>query len=304
MRKWILAVAAIMLFAASCGPEEATPPTDGETESPSEEITAAACAESHASDFFEEGSLTIGTDQPVFQPWFGGKGKYEDWEANPGFGIGNPASGEGYESEVSYAIAELMGFSDDDVVWTPLGFNESYKPGAKDFDFYIGQVAILPERAEAVTFSDGYYHASQALVAKKGTPIADATTVEELKTYKLGAQVGTTSFNELEEVVQPEQNIAVFNQSVDVIQALNNGQIDGYVVDAPTAYVNVLIEEVENGVVVGQFGGEGEDFGLVFDQGNTLVDCVNIAIGELDADGTLAALEEQYLGDVTFPEFG
>jgi polar amino acid transport system substrate-binding protein len=91
---------------------------------------------------------------------------------------------------------------------------------------------------------------------------------------------------------------------VDVIQALNNGQIDGYVVDAPTAYVNVLIEEVENGVVVGQFGGEGEDFGLVFDQGNTLVDCVNIAIGELNADGTLAALEEQYLGDVTFPEFG
>lgn len=304
MRKWILAVAAIMLFAASCGPEEETPPTDGPTESPSEEVTATACAESHASDFFEEGSLTIGTDQPVFQPWFGGKGKYEDWEANPGFGIGNPASGEGYESEVSYAIAELMGFSDDEVVWTPLGFNESYKPGPKDFDFYIGQVAILPERAEAVTFSDGYYHASQALVAKKGTPIADATTVEELKTYKLGAQVGTTSFNALEEVVQPDQEIAVFNQSVDVIQALNNGQIDGYVVDAPTAYVNVLIEEVENGVVVGQFGGEGEDFGLVFDQGNTLVDCVNLAIGELKADGTLAALEEQYLGDVTFPEFG
>ena len=61
---------------------------------------------------------------------------------------------------------------------------------------------------------------------------------------------------------------------------------------------------MKNGVVVGQFGGEGEDFGLVLDQGNTLVDCVNLAIAELDADGTLATLEEQYLGDVTFPEFG
>ena len=78
---------------------------------------------------FEEGSLTVGTDQPVFQPWFGGKGSYEDWEADPGFGIGNPASGEGYESEVTYAVAEQLGFSEDDVVWTPLGFNESYKPG-------------------------------------------------------------------------------------------------------------------------------------------------------------------------------
>ena len=302
MRKWIVALAAMTLLAAACAPEEETPPADP-TETPADDVTAAECTESHASDLFEEGSLTVGTDQPVFQPWFGGTGSYEDWEADPDFGIGNPASGEGYESEVTYAVAEQMGFTEDAVVWTPLGFNESYKPGPKDFDFYVGQVAILPERAEAVTFSDGYYHASQALVAKKGTPIADATTIEELKGYKLGAQVGTTSFNALEDVVQPDQEIAVFNQSVDVIQALNNGQIDGYVVDAPTAYVNVLIEEVKNGVVVGQFAGEGEDFGLVLDQGNTLVECVNLAIGELNADGTLAALEEQYLGDVTFPEF-
>ncbi len=302
MRKWIVALAAMTLLAAACAPEEETPPADP-TDTPADDVTAAECTESHASDLFEEGSLTVGTDQPVFQPWFGGTGSYEDWEADPDFGIGNPASGEGYESEVTYAVAEQMGFTEDAVVWTPLGFNESYKPGPKDFDFYVGQVAILPERAEAVTFSDGYYHASQALVAKKGTPIADATTIEELKGYKLGAQVGTTSFNALEDVVQPDQEIAVFNQSVDVIQALNNGQIDGYVVDAPTAYVNVLIEEVKNGVVVGQFAGEGEDFGLVLDQGNTLVECVNLAIGELNADGTLAALEEQYLGDVTFPEF-
>lgn len=303
MRRVVLAITAVALLATACAPEEEAPPaTDG---SPSEiPQTAAECTDAHATDLFAADTLTIGTDQPVFQPWFGGKGTYEDWKANPGFGVGNPASGVGYESEVAYAIAEQMGFSDDQVVWTPLGFNESYKPGPKDFDFYIGQVAILPERAEAVTFSDGYYHASQALVAKKGTPIADATTVEELKGYKLGAQVGTTSFNALEDIVQPEQEISVFNQSVDVIQALNNGQIDGYVVDAPTAYVNVLIEEVKNGVVVGQFAGEGEDFGLVLDQGNTLVDCVNIAIGELRDDGTLSALEEQYLGDVTFPEFG
>jgi polar amino acid transport system substrate-binding protein len=303
MRKWILTLAGLTMLAAACAPEEETPPAGDGTESPAP-MTAEQCAADHAADLFTEGTLTIGTDQPVFQPWFAGTGTYEDWEADPDFGVGNPASGEGYESEVAYAIADLLGFSDDEVVWTPLGFNESYQPGPKDFDFYIGQVAILPERAENVTFSDGYYHASQALVAKKGTPIADATTIEELRQYKLGAQVGTTSFNALEEVVQPEQEIAVYNQSVDVIQALNNGQIDGYVVDAPTAYVNVLIEEVENGVVVGQLPGEGEDFGLVLDQGNTFVDCLNIAIGELDADGTLAALEEEYLSDVTFPELG
>ncbi len=58
-------------------------------------------------------------------------------------------------------------------------------------------------------------------------------------------------------MIQPDQQPAVYDRSVDVIQALNNGQIDGYVVDAPTAYVNVLIGQAENGVVVGQFPNDG-----------------------------------------------
>lgn len=305
MRRWIPVLAVLVVTAAACAPEETPPAVTAPTGATGGEMTATECADAHAADLFASDALTIATDQPVFQPWFGGTGTYSDWEADPDFGIGNPASGEGYESEVAYAIADLLGFSTDQVTWVPLGFNESYKPGPKDFDFYIGQVEYLPERAEAVTFSDGYYDVSQALVTKKSSPLADATTVAELKPYKLGAQEGTTSLNAIEELIQPDQEPSVYNQSVDVIQALVNDQIDAYVVDAPTAYVNVLIEEggLKNGVVVGQFPAEGE-FGLVLDLGSTLVGCLNIAIGELKADGTLAALEEQYLGDVTFPVFG
>jgi polar amino acid transport system substrate-binding protein len=304
MRRWIVGLTALAVVAVACAPEEEAPQASGSTGATgAEEQTAEECATAHEGDLFAAGTLTVGTDQPVFQPWFAGTGTYEDWEADPDFGIGNPASGEGYESEVTYAVAELLGFSADQVVWVPLSFNESYKPGPKDFDFYVGQVEYLPERAEAVTFSDGYYDVSQALVARKGSPLADATTLAELKPYKLGAQVGTTSFTAIEDQIQPDQEISVFNQSVDVLQAFNNRQIDGYVVDAPAAYVNVLIQDVKNGVVVGQLPSTGGYFGLVLDQGNALVDCLNIAIGELQADGTLAALEEQYLGDVTFPVF-
>ena len=303
MRKSILALAILALVAAACAPEETTPSTGPSEPTGSGEMTAAECADAHAADFFAAGTLTIGADQPAFQPWFAGTGTYSDWEADPDFGVGNPASGEGFESEVAYAVADLLGFSADQVTWVPLDFNQAIKPSPKDFDFYVGQVEYLPERAEAVTFSDGYYEVSQALVVRKGSPLADATTLAELKPYKLGAQVGTTSFNAIEDQIQPDQEISVFNQSVDVLQAFNNRQIDGYVVDAPTAYVNVLIQDVKNGVVVGQLPSTGGYFGLVLDQGNTLVDCLNIAIGELQADGTLASLEEQYLGDVTFPVF-
>ena len=73
------------------------------------------------------------------------------------------------------------------------------------------------------------------------------------------------------------------------------------VVDAPTAYVNVLIGQAENGLVVGQFPEQGEQFGLVFELDNPLVECVNIAIGALEADGTLQALEDEWLAVLTYP---
>jgi polar amino acid transport system substrate-binding protein len=301
MRKWLLATAALAFLAASCS-EETPPVTDGSpTDSPAEEMTAAACAESHASDFFQQGTLTVGTDVPAFQPWVAGTGEEGAWEGVPNEGTGNPYSGEGYESAVAYAIAEELGFSEDQVVWTVVPFNNSYAPGPKEFDFDINQVSVTPEREDGATFSAGYYDVSQALVANKGTPIADATTIADLKQYQLGVQIGTTSLELITEVIAPDAQPRVFDRSVDVIQALNNGQIDGYVVDAPTAYVNVLIGQAKNGVVVGQFPSEGEHFGLVFEKDNPLVECVDLAIAALEADGTLQSLEDEWLADLTYP---
>jgi polar amino acid transport system substrate-binding protein len=301
MRRWVLAVASLAVLAAACG--EDTPPADDGTpsESPAEEMTAAVCAEAHAADFFQEGTLTVGTDVPAFQPWVAGTGTQGPWEGVPNEGTGNPYSGEGYESAVAYAIAEQLGFSDDEVEWVVVPFNNSYAPGPKDFDFDINQVSVTPEREAGTTFSDGYYEVSQALVVNKGTPIADATSIADLKTYQLGVQIGTTSLDLVNEVIQPDNQPRVFDRSVDVIQALNNEQIDGYVVDAPTAYVNVLIGQAENGVVVGQFPSQGEHFGLVFEKDNPLVECVNIALAALEADGTLQALEDEWLADLTYP---
>jgi polar amino acid transport system substrate-binding protein len=300
MRKWILALAAMTMIAAACG-EETQPAGGTTTQSPAEEMTAAACAESHADDFFQEGTLTIGTDVPAFQPWVAGTGAQGAWEGVPDEGTGNPYSGEGFESAVAYAIADQLGFTEDQVEWVVVPFNNSYAPGPKDFDFDINQVSVTPERETSTTFSDGYYDVSQALVVNKGTPIADATSIADLKTYQLGVQIGTTSLDLVNEVIQPEKQPRVFDRSVDVIQALNNEQIDGYVVDAPTAYVNVLIGQAENGVVVGQFPEQGEHFGLVFEKDNPLVECVNIAIAALEADGTVQALEDEWLADLTYP---
>ena len=308
MRKFLIGLVSVALIGVACGSSGNDSGASGATGAtgttgPSATASADPCAPENL-NLLTSGTLTVGTDNPAFQPWFAGTGTYGPWKAKPSSGTGNPASGEGFESAVAYAIADQLGLTQDQVTWVPITFNESFKPGDKAFDFDINEISYSPDRAQAVDFSESYYDVSQALVAVKGTPIAQAKTFADLKGYKLGAQIGTTSYSYIVNNIQPDQQPAVFDRSVDVIHALSNGQIDGYLTDAPTAYVNVLIGQVENGVVVGQFPaiGDQEYFGLVFAKGNPLVGCVNQAIEALKTDGTLDALEAQWLKDVTFPE--
>jgi polar amino acid transport system substrate-binding protein len=298
VRKLLAVVAVSGLLLAGCSKGTTTSSGGGGGSSGN------ACAKNNL-NLLKPGTLTIGTDNPAFQPWFGGpKGAGKPpWKADPSQGTGNPYTGQGYEGAVAYAVASQMGFTHDQVQWVPVPFNNSFKPGPKDFDFYLSEVSITKERAQAVTFSKGYYNVQQALVANKGTPTARAKTFADLKDKKLGVQIGTTSYRYVVNNIKPDQQPSVYDNSTDVIAALNAGQIDGYLVDAPTAYVNVLIGEAKHGVVVGQFPtiGEQEQFGLVLQKGNSLVHCVNRAVDAIKANGTLSALQKKWLKPITFP---
>ena len=284
------AVAAVALLALpACAPVE----DDADT---ADEPTATASADESASETADEcapdslptkkaGTLTIGTDSPAFEPLF----KDND-----------PSNGEGFESAVAYAVAEELGFSEDQVEWVKVPFNNSYAPGPKNFDFDINQISITPEREEAVDFSQGYYTAAQALVALKDSPAAAATSIEDLRDYNLSAQTGTTSLTVLREVIQPDKTINPFEDTNQAKQALNNGQIDGFLADLPTAFFITAVE-IPKATIVGQFqpeGGEPEEFGLLFEKGSDLVPCVDRALTSLKDSGELAEIEEHWLSNV------
>lgn len=232
----------------------------------------------------ESGVLTIGTDKPAYEPWF----KNDD-----------PTSGEGFESAVAYAVAEQLGFSKDQVKWTVAPFNTVIAPGDKSFDFDINQVSITEERKAAIDFSSGYYDVKQALVTLKGSKLSGAKTLADLKGAKLGGQVGTTSYKVITDLIQPTQEPGAFDTNDIAKQALANGQIDGLILDLPTAFY-VTAVELENGVIAGQFETTNiaEQFGLVLSKGSKLTTCVSKAVDALRADGTLAAIEAQWLSQV------
>ncbi|WP_461074243.1 ABC transporter substrate-binding protein [Streptomyces deserti] len=230
------------------------------------------------------GKLTIATDKPAYEPWF-----KDD----------NPANGEGFESAVAYAVAEQLGYDKSAVVWQTVPFNKAFAPGEKTFDFDINQVSISAEREKAVDFSSGYYDVRQAVIALKDSKAAKAKSIADLKDVKLGAQVGTTSLNYINDVVKPKRAAAVYAKNDQAKSALKNGQVDAIVTDLPTAFY-ITAAEVPDATIVGQFenqGGTPEQFGLVLDKGSALTSCVSRAVDALREDGTLAKIEQQWLSD-------
>ena len=278
----ILLVVLLSILAAGCGG------SSNKASDTTGTAAAASCAKGSL-NLVNAGQLTVGTDNPAFPPWFGGTEK-APWK------VSNPYSGQGYESAVAYAVANKLGFAKSEVKWIVVPFNTSFAPGPKKFDFDVNQISYLPARANAVAFSDSYYDVNQALVVIKGTPIATATSVAALKPYKFGAQLGTTSYNYIVSNIKPAKKTAVFDTNDAAVAALKNKQIDGLVVDLPTAFY-VTAVQVPKGKILGQFPtvGTPEHFGMVFQKGNSLVNCVNGALAQLRSDGTLQSLQTKWL---------
>ncbi|GAQ56463.1 ABC transporter substrate-binding protein [Streptomyces acidiscabies] len=273
------AAVALLASAVGCAPQS----DDKAGATPSGSSSGAACAKG-ALATTASGKLTVGTDTPAYEPWF-----KDD----------KPSNGQGFESAVTYAVAQQLGYDKGAVVWQTVPFNKAFAPGVKTFDFDINQVSISAERKKAVDFSSGYYDVRQAVIALKGTKAAQAKSLADLKGLKLGAQVGTTSLEYIQDVVKPGQEAAAYAKNDQAKAALQNKQVDAIVVDLPTAFY-ITGAEVTDATIVGQFenrSGATEQFGLVLDKGSALTPCVTAAVDALRKDGTLAKLEQQWLSD-------
>jgi polar amino acid transport system substrate-binding protein len=291
MRKVVLVIAVFSVAASACA--------DNTSSSAGASTTASTAADCVAgATFVNDGSLTVGTDNPAYPPYFqGGTSKDSDWKIN------DPSTGKGFESAVAYAIADRMGFTSDQVTWVVVPFAQSYAPGSKDFDFDINQISYSAKRAQTVDFSDSYYDVNQAVVVVKGTPIASATSVGDLAQYKLAAPLGTTSSDLISSYIGGSPG--TFQTLRDAVAAINAGQADGLVVDYPTALymADPYVQQVHDSIVLAQFPNDavegGEYFGTVQPKGSSLTPCINLALQEMKDDGTLSDITDEWLSKKT-----
>jgi polar amino acid transport system substrate-binding protein len=269
----------IALLAAACGTDDDA--SDGGS-------SECELGDISTLDLKVDDTLTVATGEPVFQPWM-----FDD----------DPSNGQGFESAVVYAVAEQLGFEPDQVEWVRTGFIEAVVAGEKDYDFNVQQYTITEERDQVVDFSDGYYALRQAIVGYEDSAAVGATSVADLQELRIGAQIGTTSLDYVENVIQPDEPAAVYDTNADAKAALDADQVDALVFDLPTAYY-VTAVEIEGSIILGQLeevGDQPEELGFLFEEGSSLVPCVNEAIANLRDDGTLADIEQEWLaqgGDI------
>jgi polar amino acid transport system substrate-binding protein len=291
----LTAVSAFALLLMACSPA-ATAPTSATASASASPSEAAACTPEKMQTK-TAGTFTIGTDNPNFPPYFaelGAGAKAPDpWE---GF---DPYSGKGFESAVAYALAAQLGFSKDQVTWTPVTFNNAIAPGPKAFDVYISQVSFTEERTHAVDLSEGYWFSNQALVTTSDSPLADATTIAEVAKYQLGVASNTTSLTYVVDKIKPSQEPRIYDDNTGVKSAIEAGQVQGAVFDLATAFYIANVE-MDDGVVVGQFPSDPEDkehFSFVLDLDSPLTDCVDQAILTLGENGDLDSLAADWMSD-------
>ena len=278
MRKSLIGILAVTgLTLAACGGSDSASDTTAAAGGAGNECTTGKT--------LAEGTLTIGTGNPAFSPWVENDA---------------PESGEGFEAAVAYAVATAMGFDNANVAWVRTSFDEAVQPGAKNFDFNLQQYSITEERKQTVSFSDPYYSTNQAIVGYADSAAVGATTVEALKELKFGVQSGTTSLQFIVDNIAPTTEPYVYDDNAAAKAALEAKQIDAIVVDLPTAlYISAV--EIEGSTVIGQFpasdGMAPDQFGLVFDLDNPLVDCVNVALQSIKDSGELATIEQTWLSE-------
>jgi len=164
----------------------------------------------------------------------------------------------------------------------------------EQFDVAADGITITEERDEIVDFSIGYIALEQRLLVRKSEIRFDSINdILKNPNLKLGVQIGTTNYAVAERFL-PENQIQGFDTFSMAVHALISGSIDVIIRDeiAGQGYVG-------EGSGVVKFIGENlstDWLGFIFPQGSDLVEPVNIALSEMDANGFLGSVNTKYFG--------
>ena len=277
MKKLLALLLALgLVFAlAACGngdSENSQTPSENVTESQEPAASDEGGATGDYGEFttIEEGKLIMSTNA-AFPP-------YEMTTDDGGF--------EGIDVEIAQAIANKLGL---ELVIDDMDFTAALEAAQSGMsDMVMAGVTVNEERLAVMDFSNTYATGVQVVIVKEGSDV----TLDNLGEQLIGVQNGTTGWQFCSDEFG-DDHVSAFDNGITAVQALMQDQVDCVVIDQGPAEVFVS----ENaGLTILETEYAVEDYAIGVAKGNEgLLNAINTALAELQADGTIQSIIDKYI---------
>lgn len=197
----------------------------------------------------------------------------------------------GFDIDVINAMAKDLGFT-----YTVDNMDFNGLVGALQSgrdDFVISGISPTEERKKSVDFTEPYFTCKTAIIERKGGKLVSTS---DLKGKKIAASFGTEY-----ETLAKESGAVVssMNSSTLVMQELLNDRVDGAILDASQASVEVKqYSNLEYHVIPSKQLGDSvsNEFAIACPKDSPLVGTFNKELKKLNNDGTIKKLIIKWMG--------
>ena len=272
-----LALAMLMVLSlAACGSTGST----GSTNSTNSSNGAGSTNEGDATfTTVEDGKLIMATNCqfPPYEMVADGEGAYQGYE--------------GIDIELAVAIADKLGL---ELQIDDMDFDSALLAVQNNAaDLTLAGLSYNEDRDEVMDFTTKYATGVQVVIVKDGSDV----TMDNLGDKLIGTQRGTTGYQYASAAPEDggygEDHVIAYDNGATAVQALMNGQVDAVIIDQAPAEQYVAANE---GLSILPGNWVEEDYCIAVDQGNTaLLNAVQSALDELQADGTVDAIIAKYI---------
>lgn len=215
--------------------------------------------------------------------------------ANPPFDFVNESTAEaqGFEVDLMDALAERLGLTCE---YLPAMKFDSIIPLIKQggkADVGVSNFTITDNRKQEIDFTDPYIDSNQGLVTRVGSDKTDEDALNDAS-VTIAVQSGTTGASWVEENL-PQAQIVSLDDPVAAVTGVSTGLYDAAVADLPV--MQYLCTNSFTDCQVSLEIPTGEQYGIVVSKDNPgLTAALNDALTDLEADGTISALEVKWFG--------
>lgn len=213
-------------------------------------------------------------------------------EAAPYESIDEDGNFVGFDIDFADALSKKLGFTYE---WKDMEFFGLI--GAvqeKRVDMVISAISGTDERKKRVDFSKGYSDLIMTIISKPGSGIE---TVDDLPGKKVGAVIGSNFEALIKEI--PDAKLVTYDVTVPAVGVIGTPELDALIEMSTFAEHYAAPKGLEAHVipkaVVDELVG-AKPLSIAFPKGSDLVPLFDQAIDELEEEGTMDKIREQWFG--------